>query len=97
MIERFIINEPGGAEVVFHLVLSLQDDGFGDELGTDQGRKDAAGDDHEKKAEHELGAQGKAAHEGDIRKGPQGIHVILSSIFRGKFEFIINNNGETSQ
>ena len=61
MIERFIINQPGGAEVVFHLILGLKDDGFGDELGSDKGREDAAGDDHEKKAEDELGTQGEAA------------------------------------
>jgi hypothetical protein len=61
MIERFIINEPGGTKIVFHLILGLQDDGFGDELGPDKGRQDAAGDDHKKKAEHELGTQGEAA------------------------------------
>jgi hypothetical protein len=61
MIERFIINEPGGTEVVFHLILGLKDDGFDDELGSDKRRQHAAGEDHEKKAEHELGTQGEAA------------------------------------
>jgi hypothetical protein len=55
---------------MFHFILGLKDDGFGDELGTDQGREYAAGHDHEKKAEHEFGTQGKPAQEGDIRKGP---------------------------
>jgi hypothetical protein len=77
--------------------LGLEDDGFGDELGTDKGGEDAAGDDHEKKTEHELGTQGKPAQEGNIRKNPQGIHVILSNIIEGKFESIINNNRGISQ
>jgi hypothetical protein len=77
--------------------LSLQDDGFGDELGTNKGGQDATGDNHKKKAKHQLRAQGKPVQEGDIRENPQEIRVILSSIPRGKLDFIIDNNRPISQ
>jgi len=82
---------------MFHLILGLKDDGFGHELGADQGREDTPGDDHEKKTEHKFGTQGKTAQEGNIRKDPKGIHVILSDILGGKFESIINNKRGISQ
>ncbi len=56
-IERLVINQLGGAEIVFHLVVGLGDDGIGDEFRADQRGEETASDDHEKKAEDELGAQ----------------------------------------
>jgi hypothetical protein len=54
--------------VVFHFVLGLQDHRLGNELGPDKGREDTAGNDHEKKTEYELGAQGKLVQGDNFRK-----------------------------